>query len=381
MSGTQVAVYYFPQYHPDPQNEKWHGPGWDEWALVKAATPRFPGHQQPKVPLWGYEDESKPEVCARKIDAAADHGISSFIFDWYWYEDGPFLERSLERGFLKAPNAKRLPFCLMWANHDWMNIHPGLSSGQHPTLLPSKISRASFDRCVDHIITTYFSQPHYWRVDGGLYFSVYEIMSLVASFGGIDQARDALDGFRQKTRAAGLGEIHLNGVVWGIQILPNEKKITEPHQLLAALGFDSVTSYVWIHHHWPDTFPTYPYSKAREIAVGQWPDFSTKYNRPYFPNVSMGWDSSPRTVQSDVYVNRGYPAGPVLVDNSPAEFEKALRSAKQFLADRPAKHNILTINSWNEWTEGSYIEPDVEHKYAYLEAIRKVFAQQTATQR
>ena len=50
-----VASYYFGQYHPnDPRNEKTKGKGWTEWELVKAAKPRFPGHQQPKVPLWGY---------------------------------------------------------------------------------------------------------------------------------------------------------------------------------------------------------------------------------------------------------------------------------------------------------------------------------------
>ena len=34
---------------------------------------------------------------------------------------------------------------------------------------------------------------------------------------------------------------------------------------------------------------------------------------------------------------------------------------------------VLTVNSWNEWTEGSYIEPDAAHGLKYLEAIRDVF--------
>ena len=59
---------------------------------MKRAEPRFPGHAQPKVPLWGYEDEADPRVMARKIDAAANCGLNHFIFDWYWYDDGPYLE-------------------------------------------------------------------------------------------------------------------------------------------------------------------------------------------------------------------------------------------------------------------------------------------------
>ena len=53
-----VACYYFGNYHTgDRRNEASKGRGWSEWELVKAARPRFPGHQQPKVPLWGYTDE------------------------------------------------------------------------------------------------------------------------------------------------------------------------------------------------------------------------------------------------------------------------------------------------------------------------------------
>src|SRR5690242_14054851 len=71
-----VVSYYFGNYHPgDPRNVKNKGANWSEWELVKNARPRFPGHQQPNVPLWGYTDESKPEVMAQKIAAAADHGI------------------------------------------------------------------------------------------------------------------------------------------------------------------------------------------------------------------------------------------------------------------------------------------------------------------
>ena len=28
----------------------------------------------------------------RWIEAATDHGVNTFIFDWYWFNNGPFLE-------------------------------------------------------------------------------------------------------------------------------------------------------------------------------------------------------------------------------------------------------------------------------------------------
>lgn len=39
----------------------------------------------------------------------------------------------------------------------------------------------------------------------------------------------------------------------------------------------------------------------------------------------------------------------------------------------PKAPRIVTVNSWNEWTEGSYIESDAKSGCAYLEAVRDVF--------
>lgn len=54
---------------------------------MREAQPRFEGHDQPKVPLWGYTDEKDPgQEMARKIEAAASHGIDVMLFDWYRYD-------------------------------------------------------------------------------------------------------------------------------------------------------------------------------------------------------------------------------------------------------------------------------------------------------
>jgi hypothetical protein len=374
ISKTQVGVYYFPNYHEDAVNEQRHGRGWTEWELVKAATPRFGGHQQPKIPLWGYEDEADPQVMARKIDAAADHGIDSFIFDWYWYDNAPFLHGALERGFLKAGNSDRLKFSLMWANHDWIEIMPATRHKPYPVLAKGAVSEQTFIDATNYMIKHYFSHPSYWRVDGGLYLSFYELMKLIEGFNdSFEETARILNDFRLRVRAAGLGELHLNAVVWGLANLPGEKKLEDVNSVLKQLGFDSITSYVWIHHvPFPD-FPATNYAQYRESAVKNFEKFTSEYELPYFPNVSMGWDASPRTIQTDIYDDLGYPHTAVLTGNTPDEFKKALLAAKDFFTEKAIVSPVLTINSWNEWTEGSYIEPDTTHGMEYLEAIKDVF--------
>ena len=369
----EIAVYYFSNYHLDPRNAEWHGKGWTEWELVKRAEPRFEGHCQPKVPLWGYEDEADPRVMEKKIDAAADHGLTTFLFDWYWYEDGPYLGRCLDEGFLGAGNNSRMKFALMWANHDWQEIQPATRAKPYALRVSGQLSEKAFIEATDHMIRNYFAHPSYWRVDGGLYFSVYELMSLVKSFGSLDNTRWILDDFRNRVRGAGLGELHLNAVIWGVQILPGETRIANPREMIEVLGFDSVTSYVWIHHVEMKDFPRTSYAWCREEAFRAFEGFASEYGVPYFPNVTMGWDPSPRTIQSDVYDNLGYPFTPTLEGNTPREFETALKKGKEFLDRKTTGSKILTINAWNEWTEGSYLEPDTVNGTGYLEAIKRVF--------
>ncbi len=370
-----VAVYYFPNYHmTDERQQARYGSAWSEWELVRNAKPRFEGHDQPKVPQWGWTDESDPDVMAMKISVAADHGISTFIFDWYWYSGRGFLNNALERGFLKAPNVSRLKFSLMWANHDWYELFPRTPErGEAQLIYPGAVDAATFDEMTDFIVGNYFTHDSYQKIDGCPYFSVYELHRLVQGLGGNEATREALNRFREKTVRAGFPGLHLNAIVWGVQILPGETALKKPGDLIAYLGLDSTTSYVWTHHVALDDFPRTSYSKVQRQYFQRADAFVQELPVPYFPNVTMGWDSSPRCSLLTPFVNMGYPFMPVMDGNTPAAFESALREAKDWVDKHPNQYRLITVNSWNEWTEGSYLEPDRKHGDAYLKAMRNVF--------
>ena len=370
----EVAAYYFPGWHADPRISALHGDGWTEWELLRRAEPRFPGHRQPIEPAWGEFDESDPKLAAQQIDLAADQGVTSFLFDWYWY-GGSFLEGALDRGFLQAPNRDRLRFALMWANHDWINLQPAPLAGSGARVFDGAVSPAVFEELTEVVIERYFSQPNYLTMGGEPYFSIYELGTFIAGMGGLESARDALDGFRRRARRAGLPGVHLNGVVWGMSVLPSEVALLEPARVAEDLGFSSVTSYVWIHHFDVEAapFPAASYDSAFEQNRAAWSRYRQDYALPYHPNVTVGWDSSPRTIQSDRFEQRDYPWLPVLVDNTPEAFEAALEAAKAFVSALPEEQRMITINAWNEWTEGSYLLPDRARGAAHLEALGRVF--------
>jgi hypothetical protein len=364
----QIGAYYFPNFHVDPRNELIHGRGWTEWEILKRGEPKFPGHHQPKKPLWGMEDESEPAVFEKKIHAAAEAGIGHFIFDWYWYEDAPFLNRAVEAGYLGAANKDRVKFCLMWANHDWYNLMPArLRELQPPLIYHGTYDATAFARVADYIISRYFSQPTYFTVDGAPYFSIYELKNLIERMGGLTTAQKAIEQFRGKVRAMGFPDLHLNAVAWGLQGLSN---LTD---VLPALGVRSVTSYSWAHYCKIPQFPASEYADMLEQAEDYWRKAPSLFGVPYHTDVSMGWDPSPRACQSDQYQQGSYPFTPILRGNTPQLFRAALEKAKTRVDSSREISKVLTINSWNEWTEGSHLEPESLYGMDYLDAIRTVF--------
>ena len=373
----EISCFYFPNFHKgDKHNSEWHGRNWSEWELMKAARPRFEGHDQPKVPLWGYEDEADPAVMEKKISAAAEYGITNMLFDWYWYEDGPFLNKALDEGYLKAKNNTGLKFSVMWANHDWLDIHPLCRAyiGHQKLQLAGKISPQAFFAAVDYIIQNYFSRPDYFRLEGGLFFSVYEFNRLVETFGGTEGVKAAVREIRRRVAQAGLGKLHLNVIARGIRLLAGETKMQFDGYKLKELGADSVTSYVWVHEH-RITGLKKEYSAYRKETENDFQVLSKRFEGlPYYPNVTCGWDSSPRANQTDELEDVGYPFGATLINSTPEEFEKSLKTVKSALDGSGLKTKMFTINAWNEWTEGSYLEPDTKYGYGKLQAVRNVFA-------
>jgi hypothetical protein len=374
-----IASYYFPNYHVDKRNEEVFGEGWTEWKLVRDAKPRFEGHRQPRVPAWGLTDEADPKDMEKKIDAAADHGIDAFIFDWYYYNDGLFLERALEEGFFGAKNNNHIKFGLMWANHDWVNIHPvsvaDHQSAEGPELLyPGAITPETWDLMTDYIIETYFKHPSYWLLHDAPYFSIYDLTKFLENFGSVEATSEAVNDFRVKVIDAGFTDLHLNAVIWGNTTLPGTENtiVTDIDQMLQQIGFNSVSSYVWVHYVKPD-FPVQDYTSARNIYFQFAEKIADSLSLPYYPNITIGWDSSPRTKQDEPWENLGYPYTGVFINNDPGNVKQALIRVKNYLEYHPEAENIFHINCWNEWTEGSYLEPDTTHGMGYLEAIDEVF--------
>ncbi len=334
-----------------------------EWETVIDARPKFAGHRQPRVPLWGYMNDADPRVMEMKIDVAAEHGVNVFIYDWYWYDGRPFLEGALNTGYLQARNNHKVRFFLMWANHDATTLWDIRNSHDQQVIWLGSQNRAEFERLGQRLIECYFGHPSYYRINGTPVFCIYQVGVLVRGLGGVDQAADALNWLRRQAEAHGLGLLHLQvisrrglpGDVTGVQ--GDGESVQK--QVIQRLGIDSVTHYQWVNlSRQPD------YDAFAQEAIAKWAIHEEQLGVPCFPHVTIGWDNSSR-FRGDV---------PFIVNgNTPAKFQAYLEKARDYVDAHPDRPALVTINSLNEWSEASYLEPDTEDGYAYFEAVRRVF--------
>ena len=374
MHKYDIAAYVWPSYTGTELRARQFWPdGIGEWQTVMSVPSRMPlkptDYEWDRKPVWGCCDEADPKVMEMQIDEATKHGVNVFIYDWYWYDRRPFLEQCLDNGFLGASNNEKMKFYIMWANHNsnytWdIRLSDLVGKDRDTTIWSGQVDRKEFEIVAHRMIEKYFSRSNYYRIDGKPLFMIYDVNNLINGLGGIEATRNALEWFREETIKAGYPGLELQLAGWGERISNvsgvDGKRAFSTKEIVPALGFDSITNYQFVHFCNMDR----DYSDILPDVYAEWARMDVDYDIPYYPHVSIGWDNNPRFRKFTNVVCK---------NNTPYLFEQALRKAKEFVDSHNLPTPLITINSWNEWTETSYLEPDTKYGYGYLEAIKRVF--------
>ena len=368
MKKYDIAAFVWPAFTGDEMRTRMFWPnGEGEWQSVRTAEPKFEGHTQPRKPLWGYVNEADPKVMEMEIDEATKHGVNVFIYDWYWFDDRPCLENCLNDGFLKAANSDKMKFYVMWANHNvnhYWNKDYADEDFANTLIWQGGVDRTRFEKIVNRLIEKYFHLSNYYTIDGCPVFMIYELSTFIEGIGGLEEAKSALDWMRERVKAAGFKDVHIQITGRGDDFKNvsgvDSTVLIDYSKAIKELSIDSLTHYQFVHFTDIDR----DYLEILEDVKSHWSDIEEKYGIPYYPHVSCGWDNNPRF--------KKFRHG-IVKNNTPENFEKALRLAKDYADKYPERTPLITINSWNEWTETSYLEPDDLYGYGYLDAIKKVF--------
>ena len=362
-----VAAYIWPAYTGDEPRTKIFWPeGSGEWESVKSAKPMYPNHKWPRKPIWGYVNEADPYVMEMEIEAASSHGVNVFIYDWYWFDNRPFLEQCLNDGYLKARNNDKVKFYLMWANHTANTLWCKNLKEKNIPIWDGAVDRKTFDHIVHRTIEKYFSQPSYYKIDGKPVYMLFDTENLVRGLGGVQETLDALQYFRDETVKAGFPGLELHLTIrspqYRAKLLDDKTSILD---FINMAHFDGVT-----HYNFFDYAPmNRTYTEILEDVKKEWECVEETVDSQFYPHVSIGWDNTPRFESPMNWEWR-------CLENTPENVQKGFELAKNYVDTHPKmKAPLIVVNSWNEWTEGSYLHPDDIYGYGYLETVKKVFCE------
>lgn len=379
-----VAAFIYDPWTPDFVFTE-HGENFTEWELVRRAEPRFPGHTQPHVPLWGEIDTSLPATWDLLNTNAVEHGVTVYLWDWYWWAentDKPYLVNGLHNGFLQSSTQNLVRWAVMWANQDWSDLMPAKRYDPSPVRFTGAVNLSTFQTLSQYWIDNYFSLPNYYTApiigtNDTLcpLVSIYELSTLVQGLGGINATAKAITDFRNRALAKGFPCVHIQVMGFGVR-----STFPKPYgTTLTYLGINSVTDYCFQHYQGFSTFPLENYTDYSTKAINQYSSLGEEMTPiPYIPNFGIAWDPSPRTVQSDAYDNWGYPSTSVL-QPTPTEILNSLTLASNYITNNcdPA-WCMLTVYAYTEFSEGGSLFPTVADGYGRLNAFQSVFGNRSS---
>jgi glycosyltransferase involved in cell wall biosynthesis len=344
---ARAIAFYLPQFHSIPENDRWWGKGFTEWTNVGRARPQFEGHHQPRRPgeLGYYDLLADPSIRRRQAALADQYGLEGFCFYYYWFGGRQLLEQPVD-AYAQDEDIK-LPYCLCWANESWSRRW----DGREDQMLIAQYHSPEDDIAFIRNISRFLASDKYLRVGERPLVILYRPDLL-------PDARATADRWRTWCRENGIGEIFLAytlsfasgkpddyGFDAAIEFPPNNMGLTARDGLVTPVSDDFAAR-------------IYDLTDLSE-------ERTDPKNRSFrlFRGVTPRWDNTAR--------RRGNAA--IMLDGGPCAYERWLRSAVEDMARREKRpeERLVFINAWNEWAEGAYLEPDMDHGYAWLAATRR----------
>lgn len=345
---VKYIAFYLPQFHSFPENDEWWGKGFTEWTNVTKTMPQFTGHYQPRLAgELGYYDLKMPGKIEEQIAFAKLYGVYGFCIYYYWFDGKKLMETPLQ--YLFQHKEIDFPFCICWANENWSRRWDGKESD----ILIAQNYETDFANQIMKDIEKYLMDERYIRVNGKPLFVIYNANQ-------IPKLSEVLETWRTYCRQSGIGEIYIAAVDFA---LTEDSKSAgfdtfiefPPHSVYfydKTLLNDSVNI---IDPEYQGTIYDY-----QEIVENK--EYLKSADENLIPGVFLAWDNTARKKNaSTVYHNY-----------SPEAFQKWLTDLTYLVKSRQKKGNrFLFINAWNEWAEGTYLEPDRKYGFGALDAVKK----------
>ncbi|WP_170242314.1 glycoside hydrolase family 99-like domain-containing protein [Streptococcus suis] len=367
-------AFYLPQFHAIPENDEWWGEGFTEWTNMKAATPLFDGHLQPRIPLdYNYYNLLDEKTMEWQVELAKKYGLYGFCFYHYWFNGHMLLEKPMEM-MLNNPNIN-FPYMICWANEPWTNAWK--ADGNEKTLIAQHYGREKEWKQHFEYLLQFFKDKNYIVENNKPMLLIYrpEIieclnemldywneLAIEEGFSGIDFAYqqvsyyllDNKDESRFKYRVEyqpGYARYDVQKQSAGLSqyLLPIKTKIRN-----IVYGFDKKAKTNLSSKLTRQKLSFEDYDELCQSIINRKAD-----DEKSVAGMFVDWDNTPR---------RG-DRGRVCLGSTPEKFQHYMTEQIKNVNEN-YQNDMLFIFAWNEWAEGGYLEPDERNKYGYLEALK-----------
>ncbi|NOE34269.1 glycoside hydrolase family 99-like domain-containing protein [Ruegeria sp. HKCCD7318] len=347
---VKAIAFYLPEFHPFPEYDKLPGKRSTKWANVGKAYALFAGHHQPQYPIHlGYYDLSFPEVMEEQARLARNYGVSGFAYYLYWFGGKPLMEKPLE-AMRNNPNVD-MPYCMIWANENWTSRWDGLDQ----EIQIDKDHSLEDSHAMLEYLESFMKDPRYIRVNGRPLFIVCRA-HLIPDF------KKTIQMWREQAKEMGLKDLYVVSPLTVDSGTPEELGLDAAIQFPPhAVDAKSVTKLV---DNLEEGFQggIYDYGDIVSKEVRKKPSA-----KKTFRTAMLSWDSTARW---------GLKAS-IFTDFSLTRYSQWLSANVENTVKNPDltdDERIVFINAWNNWSEGTHLEPDQRYGYGYLDATRKVLA-------
>jgi hypothetical protein len=331
----QIGVYYFGGWKDNQVGSAYAKP----WEKIKAYPER--------EPLLGWYPEGELPIMAQQLSWMNEYGIDFVVFNWFWGSDDRVVLDHALNAYLRTPEKKDVKFAIQWSNHT-----------------KYKWSKVQFERLLRFWAQRYLSRPDYQRLDGKPVVFIFSADVLNTNLESIGMTPSNFASWADEVvRANGAEGIRLIGGVSGAQ-RSFDYSDKSGYAGFSAYNFHgpAVTAYV------PSRLMNLSHSYA-ELDFGyrdQWRWMVKNTAGTYIVPMTSGWDKRPWGGSRDPRHDNSI--------GKPDEFEAHLRAARALMLEAPQKTQRMgVVCCWNEFGEGSFIEPTKAGGFALLERIRNVF--------
>ncbi|WP_346796476.1 glycoside hydrolase family 99-like domain-containing protein [Halomonas sp. Bachu 37] len=340
---VKVIAFYLPQFHPFPENDAWWGKGFTEWTNVTKAQPNFEGHYQPHLPIHnGFYDLRIPEVMLEQAKLAKNYGVYGFNFYYYWFDGKVLMHKPFE--ILLKHKEIDIPFCITWANENWTRRWDG---AENDILIGQNHCEEDSIKFIENLYK-FFDDERYIRINNKPLLIIYRANI-------IPQMEETIKLWRSKAKEAGYDDLYI--------VCAQTFGLKSPDEF----GFDAAME-----------FPPHT-ANSREISDTK--KINNKKYRGRIYDYEQVVENSIKTVEPDFKLFRtcmlSWDNTARKQDNSHIFSNFSLLRYKQWISNIAINsynnpkyrkdEKIIFVNAWNEWAEGTHLEPDRKHGYGYLQ--------------